>query len=115
MFVGYARGSTQDQKPELQRDALRAAGCEKVFVETVEALEEVGVGLHSLTEAIITMTPSGRLVFHSFWALAEFERSIIRERTRPSLDAVRPRGRKGGRLPKLKDADLKSACAMLKQ
>lgn len=155
MLVGYARVSTQDQKPELQLDALKAAGCEKVFVEkasgaqrdrpelkaaldymrdgdtlvvwkldrlarsmkqlieTVEGLEEVGVGFRSLTEAIDTTTAGGKLVFHVFGALAEFERSIIRERTRAGLDAARARGRKGGRPPKLKDADLKAARAML--
>jgi DNA invertase Pin-like site-specific DNA recombinase len=155
MLVGYARVSTQDQKPELQLDALKAAGCEKVFVEkasgaqrerpelkaaldymrdgdtlvvwkldrlarsmkqlieTVEGLEEVGVGLRSLTEAIDTTTAGGKLVFHVFGALAEFERSIIRERTRAGLDAARARGRKGGRPPKLKDSDLKAARAML--
>lgn len=155
MLVGYARVSTQDQKPELQLDALQAAGCEKVFVEkasgaqrerpelkaaldymrdgdtlvvwkldrlarsmkqlieTVEGLEEVGVGFRSLTEAIDTTTTGGKLVFHVFGALAEFERSIIRERTRAGLDAARARGRKGGRPPKLKGSDLKAARAML--
>lgn len=155
MLVGYARVSTQDQKTELQLDALKAAGCEKVFVEkasgaqrdrpelkaaldymrngdtlvvwkldrlarsmkqlieTVEGLEEVGVGFRSLTEAIDTTTAGGKLVFHVFGALAEFERSIIRERTRAGLDAARARGRKGGRPSKLKEADLKAARAML--
>ena len=155
MLVGYARVSTQDQKPELQLDALKAAGCEKVFVEkasgaqrerpelkaaleymrdgdtlvvwkldrlarsmkqlieTVEGLEDVGVGFRSLTEAIDTTTAGGKLVFHVFGALAEFERSIIRERTRAGLDAARARGRKGGRPPKLKESDLKAARAML--
>ena len=155
MLVGYARVSTQDQKPELQLDALKAEGCEKVFVEkasgaqrerpeliaaldyvrdgdtlvvwkldrlarsmkqlieTVEGLEEKGIGFRSLTEAIDTTTAGGKLVFHVFGALAEFERSIIRERTRAGLDAARARGRKGGRPPKLKEADLKAARAML--
>src|SRR6056297_2132035 len=113
MLVGYARVSTQDQKPELQLDALKAAGCEKVFVEkasgaqrerpelkaaldymrdgdtlvvwkldrlarsmkqlieTVEGLEEVGVGFRPLTEAIDTTTAGGKVVFHVFGALAE--------------------------------------------
>ena len=121
MLIGYARVSTQDQDPEMQVDALRNAGCEKIFVEkasgakrdrpeltaaiayarkddtivvwkldrlarslkqlieTVEGLEETGVGFRSLTETIDTTTPGGRLVFTIFAGLAEFERSIIRE------------------------------------
>ena len=58
-------------------------------------------GLRSLTEAIDTSTPGGTLVFHLFGALAEFERSIIRERTRAGLAAARARGRMGGRPPAL--------------
>jgi len=83
------------------------------FIESVEGLEDVGVGFRSLTEAIDTTTAGGKLVFHVFGALAEFERSIIRERTRAGLDAARARGRKGGRPPKLKESDLKAARAML--
>ena len=134
MLVGYARVSTQDQKPALQRDALTAAGCEKLFeetasgaqrdrpqlqaaidymrqgdtlvvwkldrlarsmkqlIETVEALDARGIGFRSLTEAIDTTTPGGKLVFHIFGALAEFERSIIRERTSAGLTAARDHG-----------------------
>ena len=55
------------------------------------------MGFRSLTEAIDTTTPGGRLIFHIFGALAEFERSIIRERTVAGLDAARARGRTGGR------------------
>lgn len=155
MFVGYARVSTQDQKPALQLDALKAVGCEKVFVEkasgaqrerpemkaaldymragdtlvvwkldrlarsmkqlieTVEMLEGQGIGFRSLTEAIDTTTAGGKLVFHIFGALAEFERSIIRERTRAGLDAAKARGRRGGRPPKLTEKDLTVARAML--
>jgi DNA invertase Pin-like site-specific DNA recombinase len=85
----------------------------KQLIETVEGLEEKGIGFRSLTEAIDTTTAGGKLVFHVFGALAEFERSIIRERTRAGLDAARARGRKGGRPPKLKEADLKAARALL--
>ena len=155
MLVGYARVSTQDQNPDLQLDALAAAGCEKVFtekrsgaaqdrpelaaalayiregdtlvvwkldrlarsmkqlIETVEQLDGRGIGFRSLTEAIDTTTAGGRLVFHIFGALAEFERSIIRERTRAGLDAARSRGRLGGRPRKLSDADVKAARALL--
>lgn len=155
MLVGYARVSTQDQNPALQLDALKALGCEKVFVEkasgaqrdrpemkaaldymrsgdtlvvwkldrlarsmkqlieTVEMLEGQGIGFRSLTEAIDTTTAGGKLVFHIFGALAEFERTIIRERTRAGLDAAKARGRRGGRPPKLTDKDLMVARAML--
>jgi len=155
MLVGYARVSTQDQNPALQLDALKAVGCEKVFVEkasgaqrdrpellaaldylragdslvvwkldrlarslkqlieTVELLESRRIGLRSLTEAIDTTTAGGKLVFHVFGALAEFERSIIRERTKAGLEAARARGKKGGRPPALVANDLAAAKAML--
>jgi DNA invertase Pin-like site-specific DNA recombinase len=127
----------------MQEDALRAAGCEKLFIEkvssgkkdrpqlaaaldyvrdgdtlvvwrldrlarsirqliqTVEDMEARGVGLKSLTEAIDTSTPGGRLVFHIFGSIAEFERAIIRERTKAGVVAAKSRGRAGGRPPKL--------------
>lgn len=91
----------------------RLARSLKQLIETVEILEEHGVGFRSLTEAIDTTTPGGRLVFQIFGALAEFERGVIRERTRAGLDAARARGRVGGRPPKLKAADLKVAKALL--
>ncbi len=156
MLVGYARVSTQDQNTELQLDALKAAGCERVYtekasgaqrerpelraardfmregdtlvvwkldrlarsikqlIETVEGLEARKAGFRSLTEAIDTTTSGGRLVFHIFAALAEFERSIIRERTRAGLDAARARGRRGGRPRSLNETDLAAARAMLR-
>jgi DNA invertase Pin-like site-specific DNA recombinase len=156
VLVGYARVSTQDQKPALQRDALTAAGCEKLFeetasgaqrdrpqlqaaidymregdtlvvwkldrlarsmkqlIETVEGLDARGIGFRSLTEAIDTTTPGGKLVFHIFGALAEFERSIIRERTNAGLKAARDRGKLGGRPPALSVEDLSAARAMLR-
>ena len=139
MKIGYARVSTDDQKMDLQRDALTAAGCEKVFTDTasgakaerpgladalafarkgdslvvwrldrlgrslpelvkiVGELEAAGVGFESTTERIETSTAAGRLVFHVFAALAEFERRLIVERTMAGLAAARARGRKGGR------------------
>ncbi|BCI69430.1 hypothetical protein SPKIRA_02600 [Sphingomonas paucimobilis] len=60
-------------------------------------LDEEKVGLLSLHEAIDTTTTSGKLTFHLFGALAEFERNLIRERTRAGLTAARARGKKGGR------------------
>jgi DNA invertase Pin-like site-specific DNA recombinase len=66
-------------------------------------MEEQGIGFRSLQEAIDTTTSGGRLIFHIFGALAEFERNLIRERTMAGLKAARARGRKGGR-PRALDA-----------
>jgi len=63
----------------------------------VTLLESKGIGLKSLQEAIDTSSSSGKLIFHIFGALAEFERNLIRERTQAGLQAARARGRKGGR------------------
>ncbi len=73
----------------------------KHLIDTVTMLEERGIGLQSLQESIDTTTSGGRLVFHIFGALAEFERNLIRERTQAGLQAARARGRKGGRRSKL--------------
>jgi DNA invertase Pin-like site-specific DNA recombinase len=67
------------------------------LVDTVTGLAERGVGFRSLQEAIDTTTPGGKLVFHVFAALAEFERDLVRERTAAGLAAARARGRRGGR------------------
>lgn len=69
------------------------------LIETVRHLEEHGVGFRSLTEHVDTTTPGGRLVFHVFGALAEFERGLIQERVQAGLKAARARGRTGGRPP----------------
>jgi DNA invertase Pin-like site-specific DNA recombinase len=140
-LLGYARVLTGDQSPDLQLDALRAAGCYRVFVDTasgalaarpelgtvldqrrpgdtlvvwkldrlgrslrhlidtVGELARRGVGFKSLQERVDTTTPGGRLVFHLFGALAEFERDLIQERTAAGLAAARARGRTGGRPP----------------
>jgi DNA invertase Pin-like site-specific DNA recombinase len=138
-LIGYARVSTADRSSDLQEDALKKAGCIRVFVdqasgaadhrpeleellehlragdsvvvwwldrlarslrnliELVRLLEEKQVGLKSLQESIDTATAGGKLIFHVFGALAEFERELIRERTKAGLEAARARGRKGGR------------------
>jgi len=83
------------------------------LVEIVRDLHERGVGFKSLTESIDTTSSGGRLVFHIFGALAEFERDLIRDRTIAGLQAARARGRKGGRKPSLSDADIRKAIAML--
>jgi len=69
------------------------------LIETIGALEARGVGFRSLSEAIDTTTSGGRLIFHVFGALGQFERDLIRERTRAGLSAAAARGRKGGRKP----------------
>ena len=73
------------------------------LIETVAALAERGIGFKSLTEQIDTTTSGGKLVFHVFGALAEFERDLIRERTHAGLRSARARGRVGGRPKALTD------------
>ena len=67
------------------------------LIDTVTALQERGIGFKSLQESIDTTTSGGKLVFHIFGALAEFEREINRERTQAGLTAARARGKTGGR------------------
>jgi DNA invertase Pin-like site-specific DNA recombinase len=128
MRIGYARVSTLEQNLDLQEDALKAAGCEKVYTDktggtkaeqpgleraladlragdrlvvwkldrlgrslrhliaTVTDLCDRGVGFQSLQEAIDTTTSGGKLIFHVFGPLAEFERDIIRDR--PALTGL---------------------------
>jgi DNA invertase Pin-like site-specific DNA recombinase len=69
----------------------------KQLIELVNDLNSRGVGFKSLTENIDTTTSGGKLIFHIFGALAEFEREVIRERTNAGLQAARARGRLGGR------------------
>lgn len=69
----------------------------KNLLELIAEFEKRGVGLRSLTDSIDTTTPQGRLVLNIFASLAEFERDLIRERTKAGLEAARARGRKGGR------------------
>lgn len=76
----------------------------KDLIDMVGQLESKGIGLKSIHESIDTSSSTGRLVFHIFGALAEFERNLIRERTRAGLQAARARGRKGGR-PKALSSD----------
>lgn len=85
------------------------------LIETVNALEARGVGFRSLTEAIDTTTPGGRLIFHIFGALGQFERDLIRERTRAGLDAAAARGRRGGRRPVMTEEKLRRARKLMAQ
>lgn len=135
MRIGYARVSTSDQNLDLQRQALKAAGCVKIIedfgqsgaerhreglhkalreitrgdtlvvwrldrlgrslfdlIEILHALAQRDVEFHSLTESIDTNSSGGRLVFHMMGALAEFERSLISERTRAGMAAAKQSG-----------------------
>ena len=79
------------------------------LIDTVETLNAGGIGLRSLQESIDTTTSGGRLIFHVFGALAEFERCLVRERTHAGLEAARARGRMGGRPRKLSKAQIQLA------
>ena len=154
MKIGYARVSTKDQNMDLQTDALKKAGCEIIFAETVSGvktdrpelikllgqvrkddivvvykLDRLGrslkhllevvaqlnskqVGVQSISDAIDTTTPQGRLFFNISACFAEFERDLIRERTKSGLEAARARGRKGGRRQGMtKEAEQKAILA----
>lgn len=152
--IGYARVSTDDQKLILQTDALKKAGCKKIYEDTMTGTKEnrpgldallqnirpgdnlviwrldrlgrslhdliklagrldaSNVGLVSLCESIDTTSSAGKLIFHIFGALAEFESNVIRERTNAGLAAGRARGRVGGRPYALTTKKKKMAVAM---
>ena len=84
----------------------------KNLIEMVAKLDERSIGLKSLHEAVDTSSTSGKLIFHIFGALAEFERNLIRERTQAGLIAARARGRKGGR-PKALNLDKQALAVKL--
>jgi DNA invertase Pin-like site-specific DNA recombinase len=84
------------------------------LIRLTQELQARGIGFASLTEKIDTQSPTGRLVFHVFGALAEFERNLIRERTMAGLKAARARGRKGGRPRKLSTRDLKTVRTLVR-
>ena len=117
------------QRPELDAcfDYLRPADTLVVWrldrlgrslrhlVELVGELQEREIAFRSLSEAIDTATPAGRLQLHLFDALAEFERELIRERSQAGREAARARGRKGGRPPLVTSEKLAAAAAMRAQ
>jgi DNA invertase Pin-like site-specific DNA recombinase len=119
IFTEQASGARRD-RPELKaaldymrpKDTLvvwkfdRLARSLKQLIETIESLDKNQIGLRSLTEEIDTTSAGGRLVFHVFSSLAEFERGLIKERTLAGLAAAAHLGRFGGRPPALKDEDL---------
>jgi DNA invertase Pin-like site-specific DNA recombinase len=146
MILGYARVSTKEQNLDGQHDALKAAGAERIFADTitgtarsrpeldrmlkelragdvvvvtkydrlarslkdlleiVDQIQAQGAGFRSIGEDIDTTSPAGRLVFHVFASIAQFERERIAERTIEGLAAARKRGRVGGRPPALSPA-----------
>ena len=157
-LVGYARVSTDEQNLDLQRNALRDAGCAEIvedagvsgsarerpgltkalaacdpgdvlvvwrldrlgrslghLIETVAELGERDVGFRSLAEAIDTTTAGGRLTFHLFGALAEFERELIAERTRAGLTAARKRGVQLGRPRRLDYYQVRHAAELIER
>jgi DNA invertase Pin-like site-specific DNA recombinase len=156
MLVGYARVSTEDQKLDLQIQALKAAKCDRIItdkglsgrafdrpgleevlhmlqngdtlvvwrldrlgrslihlVELLDRLGENGIHFHSLTENIDTSSSGGRLLFHMIAALAEFERTLISERTRAGMAAARENGIRLGRPPGLSEAQVSEASAAI--
>jgi len=78
----------------------------KDLIARITQLQNQNIGFKSLTENIDTTTSGGKLIFHIFGSLAEFERDIIRERTQAGLAAARARGKRGGRRPRLKPKDI---------
>ena len=155
MRIGYARISSGGQNLEGQLDALRDAGCDKIFEETasgsrsdrpvltqalefaregdvlvayrldriarslphlisvMDDLNRRGVEFHSLTENLDSSSPGGRLIFHVFGAVAQFELDLIRERTRTGLEAAKKRGRVGGRPRRMTDDKIRAAKKLL--
>ena len=129
IFTEKASGAQRD-RPELKAaleymranedDTLvvwkidRLARSLRQLIDTIEELEKKGIGFKSLTENIDTTTSGGRLVFHIFGALAEFERILIKERTMAGLKAAKAMGKKGGRPQALEAEDLRDAKALLR-
>lgn len=156
-LIGYARVSTWDQNPDLQKDALKVAGCKRIFTDhasgtrtdrpelnaaldyarpgdtlvvwrldrlgrslqhllvVINGMHERNIGFRSIHEAIDTTTAPGRLMFHVFGALAEFERDLMLDRTQAGLAAARARGKVAGRKPKLTPDQVAVAQSMHKE
>jgi DNA invertase Pin-like site-specific DNA recombinase len=154
MKYGYARVSTNSQDNQLQLDALKAAGCKKIYeekasgantdrpelkqclkamnngdqlvvwkldrlgrslphlIEVINTLEVESKSFQSLTENIDTTSPTGKLIFHIFGSLAEFERSLIRQRVMAGLEAAKKKGTKFGRPEALSSKDREMAITM---
>ena len=116
------------ERPELDacRKALRSGDTLAVWrldrlgrslpdlIQIIGELRDADIGFESVTENIDTTTATGELTFHIFAALAQFERQLIRERTKAGLAAARARGRKGGRPKKLTANDIKAIRSLVK-
>ena len=155
MLIGYSRVSTEDQNLDLQNDALKQAGCDKIIeekvsgaktdragldealsflrkgdtlvvwkldrlgrslqhlIQVVNQLREKGIYFRSIQESLDTSSSGGKLIFHIFGALAEFERDVIRDRTMAGLAAARARGRVGGRPKIMTDKKVRLAKTLL--
>ena len=155
MQIGYARVSTEDQNLDLQNDALKQAGCDKIIeekasgaktdrtglvealsylrkgdtlvvwkldrlgrslqhlIQVVNQLREKGIYFRSIQESLDTSSSGGKLIFHIFGALAEFERDVIRDRTMAGLASARARGRVGGRPKIMTDKKVRLAKTLL--
>ena len=155
MQIGYARVSTEDQNLDLQNDALKQAGCDKIIeekasgaktdragldealsflrkgdtlvvwkldrlgrslqhlIQVVNQLREKGIYFRSIQESLDTSSSGGKLIFHIFGALAEFERDVIRDRTMAGLASARARGRVGGRPKIMTDKKVRQAKTLL--
>ena len=155
MQIGYARVSTEDQNLDLQNDALKQAGCDKIIeekasgaktdrtglvealsylrkgdtlvvwkldrlgrslqhlIQVVNQLRKKGIYFRSIQESLDTSSSGGKLIFHIFGALAEFERDVIRDRTMAGLAAARARGRVGGRPKIMTDKKVRLAKTLL--
>ena len=165
MLIGYARVSTADQQPQLQLDALAAAGCERIFtdhgisgaavskpeldkaisfvrpgedvlivwkldrldrldrlgrsirdlIDVVADVQKRGIGFRSLKEAMIdTTSPSGTLIFHVFFAIAEYERGTNHERTMTGIAAAQRAGPRFGRPASISPAQWEQATRLMK-
>lgn len=101
MFTSFAASLLEVSNSALANLKHYSFSNAKDLIALVEELESCKIGFRSLQENIDTTTSGGKLVFHLFGALAEFERNLIRERTQAGLQAARARGRKGGRRQKL--------------
>lgn len=156
MRIGYGRVSTKDQDTSMQEQALIAAGCDKIWLETASGakhdrpkltcalksaqagdiiivwkldrlarslkqlidtiydLQRRGIGFRSITESIDTTTSAGMFVFQIFGAVAEFERSLIRERTIAGLNHARSLGKVGGRPKAMTNRQITMAKALIR-
>ena len=156
MIIGYARVSTEEQNLDLQLDAFKKTGCEKIFedkisgikeerdglsralevirpgdtlvvwkldrlgrslqhlISVINKLKDQGIYFRSIQESLDTSSSAGKLIFHIFGALAEFERDIILERTMAGLAAARARGRVGGRPKSLNSEKVRLAKTLMK-